>query len=231
MTTYAETTLTCPACGSTDAYTALMSTNAFGSADLDLRPPPMKRHTMHTWVRRCPKCDCCFKDGTKKKDLNLELMDSEAYLQVCKDTTLPELAKDFIRYGMLRHGYDHQSQAWLNAAWVCDDEENVAEAKRCRKKAYDILADNYDSGLYRHPADYVENPEKGLQALDLLRRSQHFELAKQKIDKITLAITNSSGPNKEIMKTIVCFQAEKIDAQDARTYTIQNAIDYIQKEN
>ena len=53
----------------------------------------------------------------------------------------------------------------------------------------------------------------------------------KKIHKITLAITNSSGPNKEIMETIVCFQAEKIDAQDARTYTIQNAIDYIQKEN
>lgn len=158
-------------------------------------------------------------------------MDSEAYRQVGKDTTLPELAKDFIRYGMLRYGYDHQSQAWLNAAWVCDDEENEAEAKRCRKKAYDILADNYESGRYQHCADYVGNPEKGLQALDLLRRSQHFELAQQKIDKVTLAVAESTGSNKEIMKTIVCFQVEKIDAEDAQTYTIQDAIDYVQKEN
>lgn len=231
MTTYAETTLTCPACGNTDAYTALMSTNAFGSADLDLRPPPMERHTMRTWVRRCPKCSCCFADGTQSKDLNLEKMDSEAYREVGQDSNLPELAKDFIRYAVIRYGYDHQTEAWLNAAWVCDDEENEPEARKCRKKAYDILADNYESGRYQHYADYVGNPEKGLQALDLLRRSQHFEIAQQKIDKITLAIADSSEPNKEIMKSIVCFQAEKIDAQDARLYTIQDAIDYVQKED
>lgn len=158
-------------------------------------------------------------------------MDSEAYRQVGQDSNLPELAKDFIRYGMLRYGYDHQTKAWLNAAWVSDDEENEAEAKRCRKKAYDILADNYESGRYQHCADYVGKPEKGLQALDLLRRSQHFELAQQKIDKITLAIADSSELNKEVMKSIVCFQAEKIDAQDARLYTIKDAIDYVQKED
>jgi hypothetical protein len=231
MTTYAETTFTCPACGNTDAYTALMSTNAFGSADLDLRPPPMKRHTMHTWVRRCQKCSCCFADGTQGNDLNLEKIDSEAYRQVGQDSNLPELAKDFIRYAIIRYGYDDQTKAWLNAAWVCDDEENEPEARKCRKKAYDILADNYESGRYQLYADYVGNPEKGLQALDLLRRSQHFELAQQKIDKITLAIADSSEPNKEIMKSIVCFQAEKIDAQDARLYTIRDAINYVKKED
>lgn len=231
MTTYAETTFTCPACGNTDAYTALMSTNAFGSADLDLRPPPMKRDTMHTWVRRCQKCSCCFADGTQGNDLNLEKIDSEAYRQVGQDSNLPELAKDFIRYAMIRYGRDDQTEAWLNAAWVCDDEENEPEARKCRKKAYDILADNYESGRYQLYADYVGNPEKGLQALDLLRRSQHFELAQQKIDKITLAIADSSEPNKEIMKSIVCFQAEKIDAQDARLYTIRDAINYVKKED
>lgn len=231
MTTYIETTLTCPGCGNTDAYTDLMSTNAFGSPDLDLRPPPMRRNTMHTWVRRCPKCSCCFADGIQGKDLNLENMDSEAYRQVGQDSNLPELAKDFIRYAMLRRLYDHQTEAWLNAAWVCDDEENEAEARKCRKKAYDMLADNYESGRYQHYADYLGNPEKGLLALDLLRRSQHFELARQKIDKITLAISESSEPNKEIMKSIVCFQAEKIDAQDACLYTIQDAIDYVEKED
>jgi hypothetical protein len=231
MTTYAETTFTCPACGNTDAYTALMSTNAFGSADLDLRPPPMKRHTMHTWVRRCQKCSCCFADGTQGNDLNLEKIDSEAYRQVGQDSNLPELAKDFIRYAIIRYGHDDQTEAWLNAAWVCDDEENEPEARKCRKKAYDILADNYESGRYQLYADYVGNPEKGLQALDLLRRSQHFELAQQKIDKITLAIADSSEPNKEIMKSIVCFQAEKIDAQDARLYTIRDAINYVKKED
>lgn len=157
-------------------------------------------------------------------------MDSEEYQRIGEDQTLPELAKDFIRLGMLLQARDQQSSAWLHAAWVCDDEENEPEARKCRKKAYDILADNYESGRYQHYADYVGNPEKGLRALDLLRRSQHFELARQKIDKIKLAVGESTSSEKEVMEAVVRFQAEKIGAQDARNYTIRDAINYVPNE-
>lgn len=231
MTTYRETTLTCPACGNTDAYTALMSTNAFGSADLDLRPPPMERNTMHAWIRCCQKCSCCFQDHTTKEDLNLENMQSEVFIQTRKDESLPDLAKSFACFAILTKEYDRESIAWLQSAWVCDDTEQETHAREFRKKAYQIIAQNYQHGSQHRAANYQSNPEKGLMALDLLRRSQDYERAKEIIDTVAKAVDNSNDPNKKIMASVVRFQSEKINALDARTYTIQDAIDHVQKES
>jgi hypothetical protein len=231
MTTYAFVTQVCPACGNINEYQSLRSTNTFGSADLDLRPPPMKRDTLHTWVKRCSECDCCFQTGLEGNDLNLEIMDTEKYQRVGKDHTLPELAKDFIRLGMLLQRLEKKSSAWLHAAWVCDDAESKTQASRCRKKAYDLIAENYETGRHQHSADYIGNPGPGLLALDLLRRSQHFELAQQKIDKVKIAVGETTDPDKEVMQAVVRFQAEKIGTQDAHTYTIRDAVDYVLKEN
>ena len=187
----------------------------------------MHRNTMHTWVVRCHQCGCCFKPDSESNDLNVEVMDTEDYKQLSRDQTLPELAKDFMCLGMLQQSPDDKSTALLHAAWVCDDEESELEANTCRKKAYEILADNYETGLYQHYADYIGNPKQGLVALDLLRRSQNFELAQQKIDKVKIAIGKSTDPEKKVMQAVLRFQTEKIGKQDDQTYTIKDAVDSV----
>ena len=62
MSTMHEFHRTCAVCGATHRYRILTSTNAFGSPDLDLRPPQMKRGTMPLWVQECPSCGYTAED-------------------------------------------------------------------------------------------------------------------------------------------------------------------------
>jgi hypothetical protein len=79
MTTYAEETVVCGACGHAFTHGALNSTNAFGSPDLDPRPPEMQRSTMHAWIHRCPSCGYCSEDASKFDDKLQPLLQSHEY--------------------------------------------------------------------------------------------------------------------------------------------------------
>ena len=58
MTTLDKAIVTCAICGEDAEQIEIGSTNAFGSPDLDLRPPPMKRQTMAFWMQACPLWLC-----------------------------------------------------------------------------------------------------------------------------------------------------------------------------
>jgi hypothetical protein len=50
VTTIFEEEATWAVCGSKQTVQEIGSTNSFGAMDLDMRPPQMKRSTMHLWV-------------------------------------------------------------------------------------------------------------------------------------------------------------------------------------
>jgi hypothetical protein len=52
----------CHVCGKASPQFGIGSTNAYGYADLDSRPPEMRRSTIGYWVHRCPVCGCCAAD-------------------------------------------------------------------------------------------------------------------------------------------------------------------------
>lgn len=66
MTTTVPHHSVCGVCGGISEQTGLQSTNAFGSPDLDLRPPEMERSTMCYWVQTCPQCGYCASDIAEK---------------------------------------------------------------------------------------------------------------------------------------------------------------------
>ncbi|MBU06018.1 MAG: hypothetical protein CL877_08750 [Dehalococcoidales bacterium] len=53
MTTIRDEEQICAMCGAKSTHRGIMSTNAFGSPDLDLRPPEMERSTMGSILRGC----------------------------------------------------------------------------------------------------------------------------------------------------------------------------------
>lgn len=61
-TTIMEVSSKCYVCGKTLKYKTWMSTNQFGSPDLDTRAPEMARSTMFMWVKCCPSCGYCASD-------------------------------------------------------------------------------------------------------------------------------------------------------------------------
>lgn len=124
MTTYANHTDTCGACGHVFASRGLMSTNSFGSADLDTRPPEMRRSTMDVWVIRCPSCGYCAKRISVFDDRLRPVLESLAYRSQLGDANFPELASTFICHEMLlASAGERYLAAWahLHAAWCLED--------------------------------------------------------------------------------------------------------------
>src|SRR5882757_6393410 len=79
MTTFDERTVQCFCCDKTSSQQVLMSTNRFGSPDLDQRPPEMMRSTIGAWLQECPSCGYVAKDLQKGDAAERQLVSSEAY--------------------------------------------------------------------------------------------------------------------------------------------------------
>lgn len=142
MTTFANTSVVCGACGHVFTHRALASTNAFGSPDLDTRPPEMKRSTMHAWIQRCPSCGYCSQDAAKFDDRFRPLMDGSAYRSQLADTRYPELASTFICAAMLLESIgqlDDAGWSYLHAVWELDDANKDDLARLWRGKAADVF--------------------------------------------------------------------------------------------
>jgi hypothetical protein len=56
VTTIIEEEVTCAVCGMKQTVQEMGSTSSFGAMDLDTRPPPLRRSTMHLWVHECGEC-------------------------------------------------------------------------------------------------------------------------------------------------------------------------------
>ncbi len=56
MTIVQSVSAQCSVCATSSVFRFMASTSTFGSYDLDLRAPPLKRHTMGVWLQDCPEC-------------------------------------------------------------------------------------------------------------------------------------------------------------------------------
>jgi hypothetical protein len=136
MTMLDRESVRCGNCGTTTEHTVLVSTNAFGSADLDLRPPEMKRSTMDTWLQLCPHCGYCGPDISKPPP-DATLLRSEAYRAAFRSADYPQLARRFLAFAVAAGLTDPvvAAQAYLHAAWVCDDAGRAGQAAESRRRA------------------------------------------------------------------------------------------------
>ena len=98
MTTYFTAEYTCAVCGRTHKFRVVGSTNSFGSPDLDLRPAPMQRDTIHTWVQTCP--DCGYSNGKIDRDTSVDKkwLSRESYRNCEGSAFVSGLAKKSIRH-------------------------------------------------------------------------------------------------------------------------------------
>jgi len=169
MTTIFKQDVKCAVCGSTHSYTICGSTNAFGPADLDGRPPEMARSTMYTWVQRCPACGYCAGTIKAKTKINRDWLESEAY-QTCEGHDIKsELARKFYRAAMilLHDGKTEEAaESFMFSAWASDDEGDTESAKTCRLKSAELLKEVPDD-------EYTEF--RITQRMELLRRAGQFE--------------------------------------------------------
>ena len=202
----------CPVCGEEVEIRLLMSTNAMGYADLDLRPPEMQRSTMYQTTTMC-NCGNVFE--SQSEGGFRELVESENY-QNCDgiEFNSPKAIMFYRAYLIdknanpddLISNYFHI----LRAAWACDDTDN-ANAVKMREMATDLINAILEDKRY----DDRKNDHLLMKA-DLLRRSGHFDELIDQFKDIRF--------ENELYQQIIDFQIEKAAEKDDSCYTVGDVI-------
>jgi len=213
MTTYFQKSIKCVNCRKSSEHRLLGSTNAFGSADLDLRPPEMKRSTMSTWLQECPRCHYIAPD-LESTTGNRAIVASTAYRAILADQRFRDLARRFLAHSLLSIHSDQLSAGLdrLRAAWVCDDGRQTALATECRMLAAECFAKLVPF------ADSEQGLTHGAIMVDVLRRAGQFDWAAALCDEL-LVLQNARG----ILRQVLEYHGQRIAARDVRGYTIEDA--------
>jgi hypothetical protein len=216
MTTYAETSITCGACGHNFQHYDLSSTNSFGSMDLDARPSEMARSTMMAWIQHCPNCGYCAADASVFDESLRKVLTSPSYQAYLADNTQPPLAAKFICAALLLEAGDQRIEAgrgFLQVAWIMDDAKLHAESIRWRNRSAECLVAAM-AAADMHPGQYAD---AGTFLVDCLRRANRGQEALPLIEKLQSMQIN------EVIQRILVFQQRLIMRGDIAAHTVQDA--------
>lgn len=207
MTMLCSDTVKCAVCGTESEYTGIVSTNASGSSDLDMRPPEMHRSTMLFWVQRCPRCGYCASDLSEDVPIAHEIIESLAYKDRANDPASPPLARCFACQALINENAgNYSAAAWalIHAAWACDDTGQEESAKRFRLSAADMInvAQSKEQLL---TGDLTEDVAL---TIDLMRRAGEQATARHLIGMIRVM------DMKDAIKKVLAFQEALMDVGD-----------------
>jgi hypothetical protein len=210
MTSYDNNKLRCFCCGKTSEQTVLMSTNSFGSPDLDQRSAGMERSTIHVRLQECPFCGYVAFNLEKGDERARKFIETAEFHAASTDPSPDPVERRFlVRAAFDAHCGNRRAAflSTLSAAWVADDREALPEATALRLKAAAHLSGHR-----------IRSIDTRLLLLDVLRRTSSWEAA----DALTteLIAEELEHPFAEI----VSFHQDKIEARDNGRYTIAEAI-------
>ena len=213
MTTLYPLNVICKNCGSPVFARQVMSTNEFGSPDLDLRPAPMRRALIYHLIQHCPECGYTGMDISKEPP---EHPDFQKLIK--KDCTsdsnnpaterLYELAAQ-IKLLYTPEDYEAAADLFLKAAWIADDRHDREFAKEMRKKS---LFCKMQKGYHKQSTDYK------LQMIDIARRAEDFEKATELIEKFP------KSKRKDIYEKILIFQQKLVNMKDSDRYLVEDTL-------
>lgn len=214
MTTLIPEYITCAICQKGSNHRILGSSNRFGLPDLDFRPPPMMRDTLPYWIQHCPNCGYCNTNLAELLPQAEDRIASSQYQAILKDRDLPKLAISFSCFALLIAPEKplNAAQAYLHAAWACDDDRDDAMAQKCRGEAINTLKTlqpfNHDeAGLWM-----------GLVLVDLFRRCAEFQAAATACSDVEI-FENAN----EVSSKICAFQKVLIAQRDTKAYSLSDA--------
>ena len=215
MSTFGFRTLRCAVCGEETTLGVCKSTNAFGSPDLDLRPPPMQRDTMGFWVQKCPHCGYAARNISKYEETDRAYLASEEY-RGCEGLPIRSAGcARFYQYHLLgkkRLNRREELDGLLCAIWTCDDEGEEALAATLRLKAAAVL----EAGIDGNGQDAKAREQELLQRADLLRRAGAFQKLLDEYRDLSL--------EEELLARLLKFELGCAEAGDTRRYTVQQAL-------
>lgn len=219
MTTMFQKTVTCAHCQAENNVSEIGSTNAFGSMDLDMRPPPMERDTLDMLIHRCQTCGYCAPDLEEHAG-HKDLLDSPGYRAILDDGRYPDLARTYLAHALIAESAGDLVAAALaqrSAAWVCDDQgADMADSARCCRIAVLRLLESLHQADQTFTDDRVSD---SILELDLLRRAGQFDETRQRAS----ALLQTALP--DILRSISAFQLELAGSRDGACYRVVDAVE------
>ena len=204
MTTLFRSFKKCGCCGKTSHILVIGSTNAFGSCDLDMRPPEMERHAMFRFMQFCVHC------GYAAWDLEEKIRPSDELKKILSEKIdADDLVKVFeraARIATLKGGKKADvDYMYLIAAWAADDKDDVETATAMRKKILSGISPEDDA-----------SPEASLQLVDIARRAGEKETARALLKRLDECKIDP------LLKRIAAFQSKLLDNDDTACYTVDD---------
>lgn len=217
MTTVTKKKVRCCVCSAENEFFGIGSTNAFGSSDLDTRPPEMVRSTMWSWVQCCQECGYCASDMAAPCPEAADIVSTREYKRQLHDPTYPDWANSFLCKALIDSACGEFSAAtWalIHAAWVCDDSDCPDQAVVCRQRAAKMFAVAEEHG------QQVAKPGGWSTCIlvDLLRRSGRLDDA-----RTVIAARRDTIAEDDIVR-ILDFQTALIDKNDMLCHTAAEAL-------
>ena len=211
MTTFITITVRCPVCGNTWESPVLTSTNAFGSMDLDTRPPEMQRSTMCYWLHECPECGYVASD-MKKAAVDKNFLKTGKYVTCDGYSFENSMAKAFYRHHLIKLETGEIMSAitsLLHTIWVCDDagDENTITLREKLAEMTEARLKNYC------------DPELNIMRADALRRSYQF-------DRLIREYEGKKFYNK-LVDQIVSIQIKLAKKKATGCYTVEEAMNIV----
>jgi len=224
MTTFHLDKVTCSECGVESEQRVIASTNALGSPDLDLRPPPMRRSTISHWLQACPNCSLVSSDLSEKEPGLGDILTSERYRSLERSGTARELINRCLRRSLIDEHLGDIAQAAehaLWAAWAADDAGDPSSATYRAKAADLFLAATADQ-----PVGSQEAMVRRARLIDILRRSERWDEAVRLAD--TLLATDGVDPT---IGAVARYGRSLAQRHDAARHTVQDSMDIAVKES
>lgn len=207
----------CVVCGQKSRQLRIISVSAFGSPDLDTRPPKTARWTIDAWIQRCPHCGYCASDlSENRRNAKRSIATTKYKAQLCNPRN-HKLANSFLCKAIIDEASNDLSAAtWalINAAWTCDDKDQTDEATECRAKAAAMFekAEQAGQGVAKKDGTNI------LILADLFRRSGQIEKA--------MLIGNKIDPQllKKRIRRLLDIQTKLAQRGDRSCYTVADAL-------
>ena len=133
-------TSVCGVCGNEQGVLYLIDSEFNGETDLDFRPYGSVRDSMCSWIQTCKKCGFVSYQLELGRIEDYALLQSREYKECEGVDFVSGLAPGYYQQGMIflnRKQYFNAYLSFLQAAWVCDSEEDDTDvaARLCREKA------------------------------------------------------------------------------------------------
>jgi hypothetical protein len=207
----------CALCGCINHVRQPTGLNAFGSADLDTRPPPALRSTLPLGVQCCVSCGYCAADlGVRLPGADTMVADDD-YRDLLDDPALPDKAAEFLCRARIEAAAGLLVEpfwATLSAAWVADDAQDEAAAETCRRLALAALRMARAVGRRLAEQPGVDTAIE----VDLLRRAGEFAQADRCIR------TALAGPLPDVIAQVLRFQRDLVAERDRGAHLLSEAV-------